>query len=89
MGSVSAAIEKTAKMLGLGVEVVTVHKEFMPTYVYYADGLEEPVPIYCDKNEENSFQDICMTLRNMIFVLSFHPKYSALKQARKVIMQPS
>lgn len=85
--SISIVTEKMAKALGLSVEFVTCQKELTPIYIYYASGDEEPIPVYCDKNEETSVQEICKNLRNMMFVLSFHPKHSALKQARKAIMQ--
>jgi hypothetical protein len=34
-------------------------------------------------------EEIYMTLRNMMFVLSFHPKHLALRQAREEIIQLS
>jgi hypothetical protein len=84
--SVSAATEKMAKVLKLNVEVVTFREEFIPIYVYYKNGDEEPVPIYCDKGEKSSMQ-IYTALRKMMFVLSFHPKHSALKRIREEIMR--
>jgi hypothetical protein len=84
---VSTAAEKMAKLLKLNVEVVTFRKRFTPIYVYYKEGREEPIPIYCDYEEEPNVQEICTALKNMMFVLSFHPKHSALKSVRKEIMQ--
>jgi hypothetical protein len=85
--SVSMATEKMAKLLKLNFEVITFGKKITQIYVYYKNGDEEPIPLYCDKGGNVNMQDIYTTLRNMMFVLSFHPKYSALKQIRKGIMQ--
>lgn len=85
--SVSNAAEKMARVLGLNVEKVTFSKRFKPIYVYYKNGDEEPIPIYCNNGENPEMQDVFSTLRRMMFVLSFHPKHSALRNARTVIMQ--
>jgi hypothetical protein len=84
--SVSVAAEKMAKLLKLNVEVVTFREKFAPIYVYYESGDEEPIPIYCDKGGKSEVQEIFTALRNMMFVLSFHPKHSALKHIRKEVM---
>jgi hypothetical protein len=83
------ATEKTAKLLNLGFEVVNSHRSYSPIYVYYENGCDEPVPIYCDEGKSFESHEICSTLRNMMFVLSFHPRNAALRQARKAIMIPS
>ena len=85
--SVNLATEKMARMLSLNVEVVTFRENFAPIYVYYKNGDEDPIPIYCNKSEKSSMQEIYAALRNMMFVLSFHPKHSALKRIRKEIMR--
>jgi hypothetical protein len=85
--SVSIATEKMATSLDLNYEVVTSGDKITPICVYYKNGDEEPIPLYYDKDGKANIQDIYVALRNMIFVLSFHPKHSALKQARKGIMQ--
>ena len=82
----SVAAEKMAKLLKLPMEVVTFGQEFDPIYVYYKNGDEEPIPIYCDKSGKSGMQEIYRALRNMMFVLSFHPKHSALKRVRKEVM---
>jgi hypothetical protein len=84
---VSVATEKMAKHLRLGFEVKTFRKRFESIYVYYKNGDDEPVPIYCVSEQRSSIEDICIRLRNMMFVLSFHPKHSALRQRRKEIMR--
>lgn len=85
--SVSIATEKMAELLKLDVEIITFSEEFAPIYVYYKNGDEEPIPIYWDKGGESDIQDIYRALGNMMFVLSFHPKHSALKQIRKEVMR--
>jgi hypothetical protein len=84
---VSTAAEKMAKLLKLDVKVVTFRRRFTPIYVYYKEGGEEPIPIYCDYEENPNVQEICVALKNMMFVLSFHPRHSALKSVRKEIMR--
>lgn len=85
--SVSGAVEKIAKLLRLNFEVVTCEGEAAPIYVYYKNGEEDPVPIYCDKGEEASVKEVYSALRSMMFVLSFHPRYSVLKHMRKRIIR--
>jgi hypothetical protein len=85
--SVNTAAKKMAKMLDLSVEVVPFREKIAPIYVYYKNGDEEPIPIYCDKGEKSNIQDIYIALRNMLFALSFHPKHSALRKIRKEIMR--
>jgi tRNA U34 2-thiouridine synthase MnmA/TrmU len=82
---VSMAAEKMAKSLNVNVEVKKFKKRFSPIYVYYKEGNDEPIPIYCNNGEKSNIQEIYTTLKNMMFVLSFHPKHSALKQIREEI----
>ena len=86
--SVKAATEETAKLLNLGFEVVRFRNSSSQIYVYYdcGDG-SAPIPLYCDKGKIGGLQEICATLRKMVFVLSFHPEHSALRQVRSVIMR--
>jgi hypothetical protein len=87
--SVSTATEKIARLLKLDVETVMFRKRFASIYVYYENGDEEPIPIYCDKGEKSDTQAVCTALWNMMFVLSFHPKHSGLKPIRAETIQPS
>jgi hypothetical protein len=84
---VSVAAKKMAKHLRLSFEVKTFRMRFEPIYVYYKNGDNEPVPIFCLCDKQSSVEDICMRLKNMMFVLSYHPKNSALRQRRKEIIQ--
>jgi hypothetical protein len=90
LASVRMATEETAKLLNLDFEMVRFRNSCSQIYVYYecGDG-GEPIPLYCDKGKIGGLQDICATLRKMMFVLSFHPKHLALKQVRRVIMRAS
>ena len=82
---VSAATEKMAKRLDLSFEIKTLRKSFRPIYVYYKMGDDEPIPLYCDTNSQSDVDEVYSALRNMMFVLSFHPKYQALRHIRKEI----
>ena len=81
------AAEKMAKVLKLNFEIKTFRKSFTPIYVYYETGEEEPIPIYCNTNSQSNTEEVYTALRNMMFVLSFHPKHQALRHARKNVMQ--
>ncbi len=83
---VRVAAEKIARHLGLSFEVRTFRKKFESVYVYYTSGDEEPIPIYCVGERSSNIEEIYTSLRNMMFVLSFHPRHLALKQIRKEIM---
>jgi hypothetical protein len=89
LASVKTATEETAKLLNLDFEVVRFNNTFSQIYVYYECGDREPIPIYCDEGKAGDLREICATLRKMVFVLSFHPRHSALKQVRDVIMRAS
>lgn len=87
MHSVSVAAKKISKLLRLPMEVVAFGHKLSSIYVYYQNSSHEPIPIYCDKGRASEIQAIYKALRNMMFVLSFHPKLSALKPIRKEIMK--
>jgi hypothetical protein len=84
---VSIAAEKMARLLKLKFEIKTLRKSFTPIYVYYETGDDEPIPIYCNNNSQSDMEEVYMALRNMMFVLSFHPKHQALRHVRKEIMR--
>jgi hypothetical protein len=88
--SVRTAAQQTAKRLNLGFEMVKVDRAETPIYVYYEDNVEEdPIPLYCDEGKMSDLEGICSTLRNMMFVLSFHPKHSVLRQMRAELLKLS
>ncbi len=83
--SVKTATEKMAKQLNMDFELVRQTKGSASIYVYYENGNDEPIPIYCDEGKNGDLTEISSKLRNMMFVLSFHPRHAALKQARKAL----
>ena len=87
--SVKTAARETAKRLNLDFEIVKLDRAGSPIYVYYEDGDDEPIPLYCDEGKKSDLEEISSALRSMMFVLSFHPKHSALKQIRKEILKLS
>lgn len=88
--SIRSAVKETAKRLNLDFEVVKFDRATSPIYVYYeeSDG-DEPIPLYCDEGKMSGLDEISSKLRNMMFVLSFHPKHSALREIRKELLKLS
>jgi hypothetical protein len=86
LSSVREATEETAQRLNLGFEVVPFKKRCSQIYVYYENGNDEPVPIYCDEGKSFDPEGICESLRRMMFVLSFHPRNGALRTMRSELM---
>ena len=90
LDSVRTATQETAKRLNMDFEMVKVDRAGSPIYVYYEDsGDEEPIPLYCDEGKMSDLKGICSALRNMMFVLSFHPKHSVLRQMRAELLKLS
>lgn len=86
LDSVREAAMETAERLHLGFEVVRFGKSCSQIYVYYENGKDEPVPIYCDEGKRIDAEGIGSKLRKMMFVLSFHPRNSALRAMRTELM---
>jgi len=88
--SVQQAVKETAEQLKLDFEVVQFERSTLSIYVYYEENAEgEPIPIYCDEGKISDLEEICNAMRNMMFVLSFHPKHSALAQVRDELTKVS
>jgi hypothetical protein len=88
--SVKTAAQETAKCLNLDFEMVKINAARSPIYVYYEENSDnDPIPLYCDEGKMSDLEGICSALRSMMFVLSFHPKHSALRQMRKEILKLS
>ena len=88
--SVRTATQQTAKRLRLNFEIVKTHGTKSPIYVYYEDDAEEePIPLYCDEGKMSGQEEISSKLGKMIFVLSFHPKHTALRRLRSEILKLS
>ena len=90
LDSVRDAAKQTAKRLNLDFEMVRFDRAASPIYVYYeeCDG-DEPIPLYCDEGKRSDLEEISSALRSMMFVLSFHPKHSALAQMRDELLKLS
>jgi hypothetical protein len=90
LDSVRTAAKDTAKRLNLDFEIVRFERASSPIYVYYEENDdEEPIPLYCDEGKISGLEEISSKLRSMMFVLSFHPKHSALKEIRKELLKLS
>ena len=85
-----ACLKGTGEVCNLDFEMVRFDRAPSPIYVYYeeSDG-DEPIPLYCDEGKKSGLEEISSKLRNMMFVLSFHPNHSALREMRKEILKPS
>jgi hypothetical protein len=88
--SVRTAAKETAKRLKLDFEIVRLDRASSPIYIYYEenDG-DEPIPLYCDEGKISGFEEISGKIRNMMFVLSFHPNHSVLKEMRSELLKLS
>lgn len=84
--SIQIATKRTAQMLKMNFEFIKFKENYSKIFVYYDNGTDDPIPLYCDKGKKEKTQDICSSLRKMMFVLSFHPKHSALRRVRDSIM---
>jgi len=79
--SVKTATQETAKKLKMTFSM-KIEKSGSPIYVYYKGDDGEAIPLYCDEGKMSGLEEISSSIRNMMFVLSFHPKHTALKQMR-------
>ena len=84
--SIKSVAEQMAKQLNLDFEVVKQACGYSPIYVYYEYGGLEPIPIYCDEGKNGDPAEISSKIRGMMFVLSFHPRHAALREARKMLL---
>ena len=88
--SVRSATKETAKQLNMDFKLVKLDRAGSPIYVYYEDeDGNEPIPLYCDEGKRSDLEGISSALRSMMYVLSFHPKHSALRHMRKEILKLS
>lgn len=78
---VGSAVSKVANSLNLKTEALP-RRELLSIYVYYKDGAGDEIPIYCDWGKYWKEREVSRAIRNMMFVLSFHPRHSALRALR-------
>jgi hypothetical protein len=81
---VGSAVVKVADSLKLDTEI-SPRKKLLSIYVYYKGDANEEIPVYCDWGKNWKEEDICRAIRNMMFVLSFHPRHSNLRNIRKEV----
>jgi hypothetical protein len=87
--SVKTATQETAKQLNMSFGLVKSENTSVPIYVYYESDGFDPIPLYCDEGKISDLQEISSALRNMMFVLSFHPRHTALRHMREEIVKLS
>lgn len=85
---VGSAVAKVAKTLSLGVEVSST-KKILSVYVYYQNENGEEIPVYCDWGKNWGEEDVYNAIKNMMFVLSFHPEHASLQGIRKEMYLPA
>jgi hypothetical protein len=87
--SIQSATKKTARMLNMDYELIRFKENYSKIFVYYDNGKDDPIPLYCDKGKKEKTHEIVTRIRKMMFVLSFHPKHTPLKNVRNSIMKLS
>ena len=87
--SVKTAAEQTAKRLNMDFDILKFGKTGAPLYIYYECENGEAIPLYCDEGKMSGLEEISSALSKMMFVLSFHPKQSGLRQMRNEIVKLS
>ncbi len=79
---VGSAVLRVASSLKLETELSS-RRKMLSIYVYYRSDAGEEIPVYCDWGKSWREEDVCRAIRNMMFVLSFHPSYPRLAMMRK------
>jgi hypothetical protein len=87
--SVRSAAQQTAKRLNMDFQIVKSAQSSSPIYVYYEGDGAEPVPLYCDEGKMSNLEEITSAIKNMMFVLSFHPRQTSLRSLRSEIVKLS
>ena len=80
---VGSAVTKVANSLKLETEL-SPRKKLLSIYVYYKSDAGDEIPVYCDWGKTWKEDEVYHAIRNMMFVLSFHPRHSNLRTIRKV-----
>lgn len=86
--NVENAAGKIAKRLKLGLEVIQ-RADLNSVWVYFESRDGQLIPVYFNYWSNRSEEEIYMKIRNMMFVLSFHPRFDSLRSIRQEIMGPS
>lgn len=81
---VGSAVAKVANSLKLKT-AVSPKKKLLSIYVYYKSDAGDEIPIYCDWGKSWKEEEVYRSIRNMMFVLSFHPRHSSLRAIRRQV----
>ncbi|MGB9135598.1 MAG: hypothetical protein WCC63_08495 [Candidatus Bathyarchaeia archaeon] len=81
---IGSAVAKVADSLNLETEL-SKKRKLLSIYVYYRSDEGDEIPVYCDWGKSWKEEDVYRAIRNMMFVLSFHPSYSSLRTLRKEV----
>ena len=76
--TIGRAVVRVAERLGADIEVYQ-RKDVLSIFVYYKNGGEEKIPVYCDWGKNWDEEDVYHAIRSVIYALSFHPKYEVLQ----------
>jgi hypothetical protein len=79
---IGSAVARVADSLNLETELSRKRK-LLSIYVYYRGSEGDEIPIYCDWGKSWDEKDVYKAIKNMMFVLSFHPHHPALRTLRK------
>ena len=55
--SIQLATKKTARMLNMDYELIKFKENYSKIFVYYDNGIDDPIPLYCDKGKKEKIQD--------------------------------
>lgn len=81
---VGSAVAKVASFLRLDTEL-SHRRKLLSIYVYYKSDAGDEIPVYCDWGKGWKEEDVFRAIRNMMFVLSFHPHHLSLRAIRKEV----
>jgi hypothetical protein len=85
---VGSAVAKLADTLKLRTEVAP-KENMLSIYVYYRGNGGLEIPVYSDWGKNWKEDEVFSAIRNMLFVLSFHPKHARLRTVRHKMCVPA
>lgn len=83
--NVRNAAYKIARRLNLGVEVVR-RRDLSSVWVYFESYDGQLIPVYFNYWLDCQEEEVYTKIRNMMFVLSFHPRFRDLKAIRQDVI---
>ena len=86
--NVENAASKIAKRLKLGLEVIQ-RAGLNSVWVYFKSCDGQLIPVFFNYRPDCPEKEVYMKIRNMMFVLSFHPRFGGLRVIRREVMGPS